>query len=150
MRLFEFVRQDIATEALKSSLETPVCGAYASFEGWVRNHNQGRSDVQALDYEAYEELGLKEGERIIHEAMEKFEIHKALCVHRLGALKLGDMAVWVGVSAGHREAAFGACRYIIDEVKQRVPIWKKEHYREGDSGWVESEPPRSAGGDQTG
>lgn len=144
MNPFSFTREGIRPETLKPLLETQLCGAYASFEGWVRSHNQGRTDVRSLDYEAYEELGLKEGEHIIREAQERFEIHQAICVHRLGSLALGEMAVWVGVSAGHRDAAFVACRYIIDEVKQRVPIWKKEHYEEGDSGWVESEPARPA------
>ena len=144
MSRFTFTRQDIQPEVSRPKLETESCGAYASFEGWVRHHNQGRSDVRALDYEAYEELGVKEGDRILEEAIQRFDIHEAICIHRLGSLELGDMAVWVGVSAGHRDAAFEACRYIIDEVKQRVPIWKKEHYVEGDSGWVESEPPRQS------
>lgn len=142
MNRFSFTREGIKPLAHKPRLETDSCGAYASFEGWVRHHNQGRGDVRSLDYEAYEELGVKEGDRILEEALERFDIHEALCIHRLGSLELGDMAVWVGVSAGHRDSAFEACRYIIDEVKQRVPIWKKEHYIEGDSGWVESEPPR--------
>jgi molybdopterin synthase catalytic subunit len=62
-----------------------------------------------------------------------------LCIHRVGSLDLGDMAVWVGVSSAHRAEAFDACRYIIDEVKHRLPIWKKEHYRSGNSGWVNCE-----------
>ena len=68
-----------------------------------------------------------------------FPIEHALCIHRVGSLGLGDMAVWVGVSSAHRGEAFEACRFIIDEVKHRVPIWKKEHYRSGDSGWVNCE-----------
>jgi molybdopterin synthase catalytic subunit len=64
---------------------------------------------------------------------------KAACVHRTGSLAIGDLAVWVGVSSQHRAEAFAACRYIIDEVKHRVPIWKKEHYVNGDSGWVNCE-----------
>jgi molybdopterin synthase catalytic subunit len=66
-------------------------------------------------------------------------VKHALCIHRVGALGLSDMAVWVGVSSAHRGEAFDACRFIIDEVKHRVPIWKKEHYRSGDSGWVNCE-----------
>ncbi|HEV7431626.1 MAG TPA: molybdenum cofactor biosynthesis protein MoaE, partial [Steroidobacteraceae bacterium] len=79
------------------------------------------------------------GERVIAEARQRFGIHNALCVHRLGALELGEVAVWVGAAATHRDEAFGACRYIIDEVKHRLPIWKKEHYESGDSGWVNCE-----------
>ena len=66
----------------------------------------------------------------------RFDVLAACCAHRVGALAIGDLAVWVGVSAAHRGAAFDACRYIIDEVKQRVPIWKREHYREGDADWL--------------
>jgi molybdopterin synthase catalytic subunit len=72
----------------------------------------------------------------MQEALQKFAIVDALCTHRTGDLAVGDLAVWVGVSAAHRGAAFDACRYIIDEVKSRVPIWKHERYREGDTGWL--------------
>src|SRR5262249_27935129 len=113
-------------------------GGYGSFEGWVRNHNDGFA-VRRLEYEAFEPLAIKEGERIIAEAMTRFGVEHAACVHRIGDLAIGDMAVWVGVSARHRAEAFAACRYIIDEVKHRVPIWKKEHYGNGDSGWVNCE-----------
>ena len=119
-------------------LNHPAAGAYASFEGWVRNHNDGRS-VARLEYEAYVPVAVREGETILDEARHKFPIADAICIHRTGALEIGDIAVWVGVTAGHRGAAFDACRYIIDEVKSRVPIWKKEHYMSGDSGWVNSE-----------
>jgi molybdopterin synthase catalytic subunit len=95
--------------------------------------------VTRLEYEAFEALADKEGERIVREAIERFGITKAACVHRIGALAIGDLAVWVGVSSRHRAEAFAACRYIIDEVKHRVPIWKKEHYANGDSGWVNCE-----------
>jgi len=118
-------------------------GGYATFEGWVRNHNEGM-DVVHLEYQAYEQLAVKEGCRIVTEAAERFPIAKALCVHRVGDLAIGDLAVWVAVSAGHRDEAFKACRYIIDEVKHRVPIWKKEHYVNGDSGWVNCEACASA------
>jgi adenylyltransferase/sulfurtransferase len=82
---------------------------------------------------------VKEAERIMAEAVERFGVEHVACVHRIGNLAIGDMAVWVGASARHRHEAFLACRYIIDEVKHRVPIWKKEHYENGDSGWVNCE-----------
>lgn len=110
-------------------------GACVTFEGWVRDHNDGRA-VQALDYEAYAELAEKEGARIIEEAKAKFAVQAIHCVHRIGSLAIGDLAVWVGVSAAHRGAAFDACRYVIDEAKARVPIWKKEHYVSGASEWI--------------
>ena len=78
--------------------------------------------------------------------MERFGVRGARCVHRLGELGLGEVAVWVGVASGHRAEAFAACRYIIDEVKHRLPIWKKEHYLDGDSGWVNCERCAEAAG----
>jgi adenylyltransferase/sulfurtransferase len=138
MKPFSFSQSALDTTALRVALEDPTAGGYASFEGWVRNHNEGHA-VTRLEYEAFEALANKEGERIVEEAIEKFGVVKAACVHRVGSLAIGDLAVWVGVSSRHRAEAFAACRYIIDEVKHRVPIWKKEHYVTGDSGWVNCE-----------
>ena len=120
---------------LRARLLRAEAGAYASFEGWVRNHNDGRAAL-GLRYEAYIALAEAEGAKIVDEALERFAIADAACVHRVGALDVGDLAVWVGISAAHRDAAFAACRWIIDEVKSRVPIWKQERYREGDAGWL--------------
>ncbi len=138
MDAFSFSRVPIEPERWREALADPSCGGYASFEGWVRDHNEGRS-VRHLEYEAFEALAIKEGERVVAEAVERFGVTRAACVHRVGDLALGEMAVWVGVSSAHRAEAFAACRYIIDEVKHRVPIWKKEHYSDGDSGWVNCE-----------
>lgn len=138
MNRFSFSRDRIDEPSLRAELADPSCGGYASFEGLVRNHNEGQP-VQHLEYEAFEPLARKEGERILAEAVAKFGVEHASCVHRIGDLAIGDMAVWVGVSSRHRSEAFLACRYIIDEVKHRVPIWKKEHYAGGDSGWVNCE-----------
>ncbi len=138
MGAFHFTRTPIAPEALRQSLADPSCGGYAAFEGWVRNSNEGQP-VRGLEYEAFEELGIREGERIITEAITRFGVAHAACAHRVGALAVGELAVWVGVSAAHRDEAFRACRYIIDEVKHRLPIWKKEHYLNGESGWVNCE-----------
>lgn len=135
---FRFTQTAIDPAQGRRELLDPGAGGYASFEGWVRDHNEGQ-EVTALEYEAFQELAVKEGERIVAEAMRRFPVKHALCIHRVGALTLSDMAVWVGVSSVHRGEAFDACRFIIDEVKHRVPIWKKEHYRSGDSGWVNCE-----------
>lgn len=121
--------------SLSKTLLDHACGAFVSFEGWVRNHNEQQVVLQ-LEYEAFEALAVKEGERILATAGERFAIEHISCVHRIGLLQLGELAVWVGVSAAHRDAAFAACRYVIDEVKLRVPIWKKEHYQSGQSGWI--------------
>ena len=123
------------TATLRAELLDDRVGGYASFEGWVRDHNDGRA-VHGLRYEAYTGLAEAEGEKIIAEALAKFAIIDARCVHRIGDLAIGELAVWVGVSSAHRDAAFAACRYIIDEVKTRVPIWKHERYADGNAGWL--------------
>jgi len=135
---FRFSHTPIEVERLRRALADPGCGGFACFEGWVRNHNEG-AQVRHLEYEAFEALAVREGERIIQEALERFGVARAACEHRLGDLMVGETAVWVGVSAPHRHEAFLAARYIIDEVKHRLPIWKKEHYANGDSGWVNCE-----------
>ena len=132
---FNITASPIDPKALKRALESDDVGACVTFEGWVRDHNDGEA-VVALEYEAHAAIAEQEGSTIIEEARERFAIGSARCEHRIGKLAIGDCAVWVGVSAAHRGAAFDACRYIIDETKRRVPIWKKEHYRDGHSGWV--------------
>ena len=132
---FKISAAEIDPQILKRSLEQDAAGACVTFEGWVRDHNDGEP-VVALEYEAHAALAEQEGARILDEARERFAITAARCEHRVGKLGIGDCAVWVGVTAAHRGAAFDACRYIIDETKQRVPIWKKEHYESGQSGWV--------------
>lgn len=123
------------TASLRAELLDARVGAYASFEGWVRDHNAGRR-VTGLHYEAYEDLAQAEGLRILDEACDRFEVIDLHCVHRVGDLALGELAVWVGATAAHRDAAFAACRFAIDEVKARVPIWKHERYADGDADWL--------------
>ena len=135
MARFELSPTPFDTATLRASLLDARVGAYASFEGWVRDHNDGRS-VHGLRYESYDVLAQREGEAIIEEALARFDILDAACVHRTGDLAIGELAVWVGVTAAHRDAAFAACRHVIDEVKSRVPIWKHERYVEGDAGWL--------------
>jgi len=142
--VFDLTDKAIDVAELTGKLKNETCGAFVAFEGWVRNHNEGQ-DVLKLEYESYKPLAVKEGERIIAEAREKFPVAEIVCLHRVGELAIGDIAVWVGVSSAHRGEAFDACRYIIDEVKHRVPIWKKEHYTDGDSGWVNCEACAAAG-----
>ena len=119
---------------LAESLRSDQAGAFVSFEGRVRDTDGSRT-VIALEYDAYPALCLSEGAEILREAREG-GIIDARCVHRVGRLAVGDIAVWIGVIAAHRDEAFRACRFIIDEVKRRVPIWKKEHYQDGHSEWV--------------
>ena len=132
---FEIRSAPIDPVLLKRWLEADEAGACVTFEGWVRDHNDG-APVLALEYEAHGAIAVQEGSRIVAEARDRFALVTVHCVHRVGKLAIGDCAVWVGVSAAHRGAAFEACRYVIDETKRRVPIWKKEHYASGASGWV--------------
>jgi len=130
--------ETIRPEQLREELTDRAAGGYVGFEGWIRNHNEGQ-EVLRLEYEVYRPLAIKEGEKVIEEARAKFPILHAECVHREGLLEIGECAVWVGVTSAHRDEAFAACRYIIDQVKVRLPIWKKEHYADGHSGWVSCE-----------
>ena len=135
MMRFTLTAEPVDLALLRDGLKHPGSGGFCAFEGWVRNNNEGR-EVSGLEYEAYTELAIAEGERIVAEAAERYGVLAAHGVHRTGDLKIGDLAVWIGVSAAHRDEAFRACRYIIDEIKHRLPIWKKEHYLEGDTAWV--------------
>ena len=125
----------IDTDSLSRELTDSRAGAFVCFEGRVRNHNDGE-EVTALEYEAYEELAMKEALRILEEAKEEFDILDVAGIHRQGHLEIGDIAVWIGVIAEHRGPAFSACRYVIDEIKHRLPIWKKEHYKNKGARWV--------------
>jgi len=135
---FQLWDSTLLPEQLRRTVQDPTCGGYASFEGWVRNRNEGQT-VLRLEYEAFAPLALREGQRILECAQERFGVVHVCCAHRIGELTIGELAVWVGVSAVHRGEAFDACRFVIDEVKHRVPIWKKEHYTDGNSGWVNCE-----------
>lgn len=121
--------------ALNAAMANDVAGALVTFEGWVRNNNDGHS-VSALEYEVFHDLALKEGQRILAEAAEKFKLIDAKAVHREGRLGIGDCAIWIGATSRHRAEAFEACHYIIDEIKHRLPVWKKEYYEGLEPQWV--------------
>lgn len=142
---FRLVTEAIDAASLAADFDDARAGACVVFEGRVRNTNEGRSVVE-LEYEAYPRMAVAEGERVLEEAAQRFSIVRAACIHRLGELRVGDIAVWVAVLAAHRDEGFAACRYIIDEVKSRVPIWKKEHYRSGDASWVSGRDDADNGG----
>jgi molybdopterin synthase catalytic subunit len=133
--MFRISDVPIDADLLSKGLINSRAGAFVCFEGRVRNHNDG-SEVVSLEYEVYEGLAVKEGGRIIEEAKEKYDVLEVVCVHRQGHLAIGDIAVWIGVIAEHRGPAFSACRYVIDEIKHRLPIWKKEHYKDKEARWV--------------
>ena len=135
MNSFEITADAIDLEAFRMLMLDQSCGAFVQFEGWVRDHNEGQQ-VLRLEYEVYETLAVREGKRIIEEAIERFGISNACGIHRSGLMELSEVAVVVGASSPHRGVAFDACRYIIDEVKLRLPIWKKEYYANGRAEWV--------------
>ncbi len=135
MTPFGISAEAIDLASFRELLADRSCGAYVQFDGWVRDHNEGQR-VLRLEYEVYEPLALKEGGRIIEEARERFGVSNACAIHRSGLLELSDVAVVVGVSSPHRAEAFDACRYIIDQAKARLPIWKKEYYASGEAEWV--------------
>jgi molybdopterin synthase catalytic subunit len=116
-------------------LAHPGAGGFVSFEGRVRGESGGRAVVR-LEYEAYAPLAEAEGERILAEARERFQVLDARVAHRVGVLEVGDAAVRVEVAAAHRAAAFAACSWIMDQIKERVPIWKKEVFADGAAEWV--------------
>jgi molybdopterin synthase catalytic subunit len=132
---FEISSGAIDVSALKTQMAHQSAGAFVSFEGWVRDHHDGKS-VLALDYRAHPSLAQIEGQAVMQEATAQFALLHAICIHRIGKLELGDLAVWVGVSSAHRDSAFQACHFIIDAIKARVPIWKHEHYQDDVARWL--------------
>lgn len=133
--MFQLTDKTIDENELKRLVMDERAGAIVTFDGRVRNHNEGKS-VSALAYEAYEALAVNEAEKIISEAIKQFPILHVAAAHRTGELAIGDVAVFVAVSAAHRDDAFKACRFVIDEIKARLPIWKRETYEDGGSVWV--------------
>lgn len=132
--MFRMTEEPIIVHDLYNTTLDQV-GGIVTFEGRVRNDNHGRK-VEKLEYEAFPEMAESEGMKIINEAKSKFSIEEAYCVHRTGTLGIRDLAIWIVVYAKHRDAAFRASEYIIDQVKTRVPIWKKEFYVDGKTDWV--------------
>jgi molybdopterin synthase catalytic subunit len=133
--MFALADQPLDPAALRASLPQPEDGALVVFEGWVRNHHDGRP-VLGLTYEAAADLCQIEAAQILAEARQRFAVRDLRVAHRVGRLAVGEVAVWVGVTAAHRDAAFQACRFVIDELKRRLPIWKKEFYADGQTAWV--------------
>ncbi|CAN5713922.1 hypothetical protein BH10BAC2_BH10BAC2_17110 [soil metagenome] len=117
---------------------SPECGGIDVFIGTVRNATKGKTVVQ-LEFEAYEVMALKEMQKIADEVFEKWPVQKIVIHHRTGVLNIGEVPVVIVVAAAHRAAAFDACRYTIDTLKQTVPIWKKEVFDDGEV-WVAAHP----------
>ncbi len=133
--MFELTSQPIDPAALRVRLDAAESGALTVFEGRVRNHHLGRP-VTKLEYEAFDEMAQREGEALVTETESLHPGTTVLCVHRTGTLAIGEIAVWIGVASAHRAAGFAACRHVIEEIKRRLPVWKKEHHPDGAAEWV--------------
>jgi molybdopterin synthase catalytic subunit len=132
--MFRVTDKPMHLQELVDFVTDPEAGAIATFIGTTRNNNEGRK-VIALDYEAYPEMAEKELTRLGEEARKKWQICRMAIVHRVGPVQITEPSVMIAVSAAHREAAFAACRFAIEEIKKTVPIWKKEVY-EGGEIWI--------------
>ncbi|APZ93689.1 molybdenum cofactor biosynthesis protein MoaE [Fuerstiella marisgermanici] len=133
--MIELTTQPIDFTLVTDSVRTHVAGAVVLFMGTVREFT-GDAQTSSLEYEAYPSMALQAMQQLETEACEKWPLHKVSMVHRTGHLDLGEIAVAVAVSAGHRKEAFEAGQWLIDALKERVPIWKKERYANGSTEWV--------------
>lgn len=129
-------REPIDPGAVAAAVSGPANGATVLFLGTVRDHNDGRP-VLGIDYRAYEAMAAEELARIADEAEDRFPEATVAVVHRLGELRLEDASIVVAAAHPHRAEAFDAARHVIEETKRRVPIWKREHYRDGTREWVD-------------
>jgi molybdopterin synthase catalytic subunit len=116
-------------------------GAALLFVGVVRDHNEGAA-VTGLTYEAYDAMAVRVLDEIAGEAAERLGTPRIAVVHRVGKLEVGEVSVAIAASSAHRAEAFDATRYVIEEIKKRLPVWKKEHYLEGDAAWLAGVTPR--------
>jgi molybdopterin synthase catalytic subunit len=131
-------REPIDAEKLVAAAKHGEDGAVAVFDGIVRNNTRGRQTLH-LDYEAYEEMALKQMRELAGQARERFGVRQVTMVHRLGRLEVGETSVLIVVASAHRGPAFDACRWLIDTLKKTVPIWKKETFVDG-AVWADGEP----------
>lgn len=133
--MIELTKNTIAVDKVREAVADPSCGAVVLFEGQVRNHHNGQS-VLALEYEVYPKMVLTVIESICEKAKEKWPLGKVAVVHRYGRLEIGEVAVVVAVSSAHRQEAFEAASYVMEQIKHEAPIWKKEFYQDQTSDWV--------------
>ena len=130
----KIVRGEISVQEVISSVSSPEMGGIVVFIGTVRNHSNKLNEIETMEMEAYEEMAQDELERILAEAEEKFSTTVA-AYHRIGEMKVGDIIVCIASASPHRDNAFASTRYIIDEIKKRLPLWKKESGKDGIN-WV--------------
>ncbi|OGI08432.1 MAG: hypothetical protein A3I68_05775 [Candidatus Melainabacteria bacterium RIFCSPLOWO2_02_FULL_35_15] len=134
--MIEITENKIQVEKLYSELYNIACGAVVTFEGRVRNHNDLKQVIK-LEYECYYPMAMKVLEEIKNQALKKWNIKKLIAVHRIGEIPIGEIAVWIGIASVHRKESFEACQFVINEIKHKVPIWKRETYFDGFVKWVE-------------
>ena len=134
--MIEITENKIEIERLNKELHNPSCGGVVIFEGRVRNHNDSK-EVLKLVYDCYRPMALKVMEEIQSEALKKWYIKKIIIVHRIGEIPIGEIALWIGVTSVHRKESFEVCQFMVNEIKHKVPIWKKETYFDGFTKWVE-------------
>jgi molybdopterin synthase catalytic subunit len=127
-------REPLDPEALEREARTDACGCVVGFTGVVRDHHEGRA-VEAVSYEAYPEMAEREMERVVVEAERRWPGVRARAMHRVGRMEVGEIVVAIAAAAPHREEAFEACRFLIEEIKRSVPIWKKDHFAAGEASW---------------
>jgi molybdopterin converting factor subunit 1 len=137
-RYAAIVRARIDTQQALTAIKRGEDGAAVVFEGVVRNQTRGRKTLH-LDYEAYEEMALRQMEALAQQALGQFQVRDVALIHRLGRLEIGETSVLIIVASSHRAAAFDACRWLIDTLKRTVPIWKKEYFADG-AVWADGEP----------
>jgi len=138
MTSVKILTEQINIQSCIDWVASPEAGGIDVFIGTVRHATQGKKVVR-LEFEAYESMALSEMQKIANDIKEKWPVHKVMIWHRTGVLSVGEVPVVIAVSAAHREAAFDACRYAIDALKQTVPIWKKEVFEDGEV-WVAAHP----------
>ncbi|KYG74659.1 molybdopterin synthase subunit MoaE [Roseivirga ehrenbergii] len=136
--LIHITSEKLDPQACLAAVSYPECGGIVSFVGTVRNQTKGKR-VLKLEFEAYEKMALKEMQKIADQAKIEFQVEEVLIHHRTGLVKVGEEAVVIVVAAPHRKAAFQACEYCIDTLKETVPIWKKEFFEDGEV-WVSAHP----------
>ena len=132
--MYRVTEKALNLQELIAFVSDPEAGAIATFIGTARNHNEGRK-VLSLEYDAYPEMAEKELAQLGQEAQEQWKLCRVAIVHRIGPVQVGEASVMIAVSAAHRQDAFTACRFAIEEIKKRVPIWKKEVFKGGEV-WI--------------
>ena len=135
--MIKVTREDFSVDEVVSRIRSGGMGAIVTFLGTVRNNSQGR-EVERIEIQVYEMMAVKQLQDIREEAMEKFNVDEIAIVHRYGDLKVSENIMMIAVGAGHRPEAFEACRYVLETIKEKVPLWKKEYTPEGDlSAYIE-------------